>query len=423
MKILYLTFHFEPDLSAGSFRNTALVNELASQLGLDDEILVYTTQPNRYNSYKITASDYEEQIGPKGCLVRICRVSVPSHKNGFADQIRSFATYFRAVFRLNKNKQYDLVLASSSKLFTAFLGAWLARRRTTTKRSIPLFLDIRDLFRENILEMLRYRPVYMKPVRLVLKPVLRLVEKYTFGRATHINLVSEGFRSYFKPYQQATYSFCTNGIDDEFLSMPTSAKNSNSHPKTILYAGNIGEGQGLHKIIPEAAQRLGDAYRFVVIGDGGAKGRLEKAVRSKKITNVVIQKLTNRSELIAEYLKADYLFVHLNDYEAFHLVLPSKLFEYAATDKPIVAGVAGYAAQFVCEHIDNYILHEPGDVDGLVSLLRDTPYRTQVRPEFVQQFQRKAIMPVLARHIFQAATNTKASPLAKGPAPGISLIE
>ena len=31
---------------------------------------------------------------------------------------------------------------------------------------------------------------------------------------------------------------------------------------TITYAGNIGEGQGLHKIVPQAAAKLGDNYKF-----------------------------------------------------------------------------------------------------------------------------------------------------------------
>ena len=47
MKILYLTFYFEPDLCAGSFRNTPLVAELARQLGPYGSVHVVTTQPNR----------------------------------------------------------------------------------------------------------------------------------------------------------------------------------------------------------------------------------------------------------------------------------------------------------------------------------------------------------------------------------------
>ena len=47
------------------------------------------------------------------------------------------------------------------------------------------------------------------------------------------------------------------------------------------------------------------------------------------------------------------LFLHLGAVPAFEKVLPSKLFEYAALGKPVLAGVAGYAADFVRAEIDN----------------------------------------------------------------------
>ena len=387
MKILYVTFYFDPDLCAGSFRNTALVAELGRQLGPDDSIHVVTTHPNRYQSFKQTAPDHDERGN-----VLIDRVAVPPHASGLRDQIRSFITYYRAAHQLTKNQDYDLVVASSSRLFTAFLGARLARKQHTR-----LFLDIRDLFRETILEMLQ-NPV----LRLGLKPVLWAVEQYTFGYASHINLVSEGFRSYFARFSQATYSYFTNGVDDEFLSVGLSEQvPDNSSAKTIVYAGNIGEGQGLHKIIPQAARQLGDGYRFVVIGDGGAKYKLEAAIRAEGVATVELRPPVNRSALVDAYKQADYLFVHLNDLDAFTRVIPSKLFDYGATDKPILAGVAGYPAQFVREHLTNSLLFAPTDVSDLVDQLRRTPYRTQPRTQFVAQFQRRAIMKAMARQIRQ----------------------
>lgn len=395
MKILYLTFYFEPDLCAGSFRNTPLVRTLANQLQAGDLIHVVTTQPNRYQSFQQTALPHEESGSELECQLRIDRIAVPTHASGLIDQIRSFLTYYRTARQLTKKQSYDLVVASSSRLFTAFLGAQLARRHRTA-----LFLDIRDLFRETILELFS-----KSMVRFALSPILHLIERYTFGYATHINLVSEGFRSYFNPYRQATFSYYTNGIDNEFLNFPVSARQPLG-PKTILYAGNIGEGQGLHKLIPEAARLLAAQYRFVVIGDGGAKKKLEAAMLEKNVTNVELRKPVSRSELIKAYLAADYLLVHLNDLEAFRRVLPSKLFEYGATDKPILAGVAGYAAQFVREHIENHILFDPGDVHSLVSQLTNTLYRTGYRTDFVERFQRKTIMDSMAKQILQTANDT-----------------
>ena len=237
-------------------------------------------------------------------------------------------------------------------------------------------------------------------MRLALRPVLWAVERYTFGYARHINLVSKGFQPYFARFQRATYSYFTNGIDDEFLNWPSSHANV-SMPKIIVYAGNIGEGQGLHKIIPQAARQLGEAYRFVLIGDGGAKTKLEEAIWAEGAQNVQLRPPVSRKDLIAEYQNADYLFVHLNDLAAFRRVLPSKLFEYGATDKPVLAGVAGYAAQFVREHLDNRILFDPGDVASLVRQLQETPYRTAHRANFVAQFGRKTIARDLARQILR----------------------
>ena len=408
MKILYLTFNFEPDIGPCAFRNTSVVNELAFLLPVGDSIHVLTSQPSRYQSFKPTAPEQEIRFNGR-CQITIERIPVPAHNNKFRTQINSFKTYCLAAYRLAQKSNYDLVVASSSRLFTACMGAVLARGGfPRSKYCAPLFLDIRDLFREAILDVLK-NPL----ARLTLNPALWAIEKFTFSRATHINIVSEGFRSYFKPYPKATYSYFTNGIDDEFLTptlltVPTVLSPDRSllgrrQPgvQTILYAGNIGEGQGLHKIIPQAAQRLGNNYRFLIIGDGGARHKLEDRIRTENILNVELRKPVKRMDLVAEYQQADYLFVHLNDLNACKRVLPSKLFEYGATSKPILAGVAGYAASFIRTHLKNSIVFAPGDVESLVSQLRETPYYTEDRLEFKAKFQRKVISREMAQQIMK----------------------
>lgn len=391
MNILCLTFYFDPDLSPGSFRSTTLVNELSSQLNPTDSIHIVTTQPNRYSSYQPTAAAHEEWHHG-GCPIMIQRVTVPTHKNGLLDQTRAFWVYFWATHQLTRHRQYDLVVASSSRLFTAFLGARLARRQHAM-----LFLDIRDLFREAILELVN-GPI----TRAILNASLRLVERYTFGYARHINLVSEGFASYFKAFSNATYSYFTNGIDSLFLTIPTTQLRQDLTPTIILYAGNIGEGQNLHTIIPQAARQLGDTYRFRIVGDGSARQKLEAALRDERITNVELCPPVNRQALVPEYQNAHYLFLHLNTLTVCQHVLPSKLFEYGATDKPIIAGVTGYAAAFVRDYLPNTIIFDPGDVSDLVQQLREKPYYTQDRPNFRRQFERRAINQRLAKQILSS---------------------
>ncbi len=414
MNLLYLTFYFEPDLGPGAFRNTALVNELCRQLPEGSHIHVITTLPNRYQSYKPRAAEHEEQLNGN-CRITIDRVAVPTHNSGQLGQARAFTTYFWAVHRLTKEGKYASVFASSSRLFTAYLGAKLAR-----SRHIPLYLDIRDLFREAIGDVYKSRWYVGFVVQSLLNVPLWFVERYAFSYARNINLVSEGFRSYFRAYRQATYSYFTNGIDEEFLNLvslsektfPGSAKPP--EVKTILYAGNVGEGQGLHKIIPQAARQLGAQYRFVVVGCGGAKRKLKAVLRAQKITNVELYEPVSRRELMAYYQQADYLFLHLNNLKACRRVLPSKLFEYGATGKPILAGVTGFSAQFIRAHLPDTILFESGDVRALVKQLRRRPYCTEDRVDFNARFRRSAISQQMAQQIRQSLVMTLNEPIADG---------
>lgn len=393
MTILFLTFYFEPDTGPGAFRTAALVRELASQLSAESAVHVITTHPNRYQSYKPPAADREEWTDGN-CPVTIHRVQVPPHNNSQLGQIRSFMVYFLAAHQLIRRRNYDLIVASSSRLFTAFLAARIAR-----KYRVPLFLDIRDLFREAILDTLRG-----KWVSGLLNPLLRFVEQYTFRSAKHINLVSEGFRPYFNAYSNTTYSYFTNGADDVFLTDElTTPPEPIARPRLILYAGNIGEGQGLHTIIPQAARLLGADYRFLIIGNGGARHKLEAAIRREGVDSVELRDTVNRAALLEPFRRADYLFLHLNDLDACKRVIPSKLFEYGATDKPILAGVAGYAASFIREHLPNCIVFEPGNVHELIRQLRETPYVRQTRAEFRTKFQRSTICQAMVIEILKTA--------------------
>ncbi|MBK9632019.1 MAG: hypothetical protein IPO62_13300 [Saprospiraceae bacterium] len=54
-RILYLSYYFEPDLGAGSFRNSSLVQKLQNQIQNDEEIYVIASTPNRYHKTEILA--------------------------------------------------------------------------------------------------------------------------------------------------------------------------------------------------------------------------------------------------------------------------------------------------------------------------------------------------------------------------------
>ena len=149
--------------------------------------------------------------------------------------------------------------------------------------------------------------------------------------------------------------------------------------------------------MPEAADLLAKDYDLVVIGDGGLKNRLVKGCAGKE--NVKLLAPMNREELKKHYASADILLMHLNDYEAFEKVLPSKIFEYAATGNPILAGVSGFAAEFTKQHVKNSAIFQPCNAQAMVDSLKSIDLALCDRREFKTKFARTNIMNDMACNI------------------------
>ncbi len=388
MKILVLSFYYKPDLSAGSFRTTAFVDALKKKLLADGQVDVLTTLPNRYSSFLIEAPTEEKTPG-----LSIVRIALPPHESGMFDQAKAFISFSYEVSRQTRGKKYDLVFATSGRLMTAVLGAWVAR-----KKRIPLYLDIRDIFVDTI------KDVLPRHFAMLTKPVFAVIERWAINSASKVNLVSQGFAEYFSTrYPKQQFSYFTNGIDDEFLSV---SKHESVLRKDgvveVLYAGNLGEGQGLHKIIPDLAKKMQGRVRFKIIGDGGRKDALQAALISVGVDNVELLLPMKRAQLIEAYQAADVLFLHLNDYDAFKKVLPSKLFDYGAMGKPIWAGVSGYAAEFVLRELDNSAVFYPCNAAEAERVFSQLRLQNESRDRFVAKFARINIANEMATDVVNA---------------------
>ena len=391
LKILVLSFYYTPDLSAGSFRAAALVEALLNCLPRSSQIDVVTTLPNRYNSFSLDAPAIENYPG-----LHVRRIALPEHQSGMIDQSMAFLTFYRQAMKYVENREYDLVLGTSGRLMTAVMAARVAK-----KKKAFLYLDIRDIFVDTV------KDVLPRHLALAIKPIFSWLENWTVKRADKVNLVSRGFDGYFKTrYPRQQFSFFTNGIDVEFqntVRKTAQFRSQNAGLVTVLYAGNLGEGQGLHTILPDLANKLHGQVVFRVIGDGGRKEVLRRALAEAGVENVVLLPPIKRDTLAQEYLKADVLFLHLNDYDAFKKVLPSKIFEYAAMGKPVWAGVSGYPAEFIEAEVANAAVFKPCDVDGAVVAFNRLELKDIVRLDFIRKFCRTNIMHAMAKDICRVA--------------------
>ena len=385
MRVLVVSFYYEPDLSAGSFRATALVAAMRERAPPGTHIDVITTLPNRYHSYVKEARELEVSEG-----LEIKRIALPTHRSDMAGQSRAFLSFARGALAHVAGRDYDIVVATASRLMPATLGAWIARRK-----GARLYLDIRDLFVDNMRELLP--PVLAWLVGTIFSPI----ESWTMRQADRINLVSRGFENHFRSrYGDRPFTWFTNGIDEEFLAAAPQAAIPRrlGREVIVLYAGNIGQGQALHEVLPNLSVALRGRARFVVIGDGGRRAALERAIAGSE--NVELRAPLPRAALLDAYRSADVLFLHLGALRAFEAVLPSKVFEYAALGKPVLAGVAGYAASFIRDEVANSAVFPPGNVAEAVKAFESLELIDRPRPEFTAKYARSHIARAMANDVF-----------------------
>jgi len=391
LKIVFFTFYYPPDLCAGSFRAIALAQALSKRMKNDDELHIITTHPNRYENHRVKASDIEVHGN-----ITIHRISVPSHKSGMFSQARTFVTYALASYKLCNKLNPDFLIGTTSRLMTGVLTGLSAR-----KLGCKYFIDLRDIFSETISDIFSQKN---KLLGFISKKTFSLLERWLFNKAIGVNVVSEGFPEYFQNMgiNTSNWSFFPNGVDKIFTNLPFMENKRSKEITTVLYIGNIGTGQGLENILPATAKCMGNKYQFLVIGGGGASSKLINTIKNNNVDNIEILAPIKREKLIKYYEDADILFVHLNDIPAFQRVLPSKIFEYAALRKPIVAGLSGYSAKFILDNVPYATIFNSGDVDGCVEAIKKAK-TLEIKDKnidiFIEKFSLEKIMDKMTTHI------------------------
>jgi colanic acid biosynthesis glycosyl transferase WcaI len=149
------------------------------------------------------------------------------------------------------------------------------------------------------------------------------------------------------------------------------------HQTLFLYAGNIGEKQGLELLL-EVAERLEARHDLVfgVVGDGASRRALEAEASRRALRNLRFFDLVPPADLPAMLAAAD---VHLviQRAEAADLVMPSKLTNVMAAGRPAIAtAAAGTELHDVLTTAGAGLVVPPGDADALqdaVTRLADDP--------------------------------------------------
>jgi colanic acid biosynthesis glycosyl transferase WcaI len=105
----------------------------------------------------------------------------------------------------------------------------------------------------------------------------------------------------------------------------------------VLYAGNMGEKQGLEVILQAAAlTRENPSIRYLMAGEGAVRNRLKSLAENLGLENLVFLPLQSNQRFPLLLAAAD-LHLVVQRQKAADLVMPSKLTNIMAAGRPFIA--------------------------------------------------------------------------------------
>lgn len=362
MKILFLTDNFPPEVSPPATRGFAHCRAWARA---GEDVTVISSVPN-FPHGKVFAG-YRNMLWQSQRLegFRLIRVwSFISANEGFAMRVVDFVSFAVSSFFAGLFQPTDIIVTSSPQFF---LG--LSARALAFVKRKPWVFEVRDLWPESI------NAVGMMKKGLVYR-MLEAMELHFYRSASAVIIVSEAFRG----------SLTKRGIPSEkIFTVPNGADLEEFQPVTpdpalrtslgldgkfvLAFIGTHGLAHGLDFILDNAPALAADNVQVMLIGAGAKKAGLVERAKAEHIANVTFVESIPRAEVPRYMALADAALVNLKKSDTFLSVIPSKIFEAAALERPILIGVDGIARQIIEEH-DAGLFYAPDDGPAFLAAVR-----------------------------------------------------
>ena len=382
LRVLFLSHYFPPEGNAPATRVYAFCRRWVRRQKDPCDVTVITCAPNVpdgkvYPGYRNRLSSREEIDG-----IDVIRVWTYLAANaGTVKRIMNFISFMLAAsVRAMFLRRPDVVIGTSPQFFNGWAGVIVSRLRRA-----PFILEIRDIWPESIVAV-----GAMRPGRLV--RFLEWLELRMYAAADHVVTVGEGYRRQLleKHVPAERMTVITNGIDTERLQPrePDADLQRRFNPDgrfVCSYVGTVGMAAGLEIVIRAATvlkERGRHDVRFLIVGDGATREELEKRVHEAEHDDMITLTGRQPKEAISAFLSiSDCCLVHLRKTGLFETVLPSKIFEAAAMERPVVMGVGGFAADLVRDAGCGICIEPENEiqlVDAIVQLQADPHLRRQL---------------------------------------------
>jgi glycosyltransferase involved in cell wall biosynthesis len=384
VKILYVSQYFPPEMGAPAARAAELSGHWA-RMGHDVTIL--TGFPNHPTGvvppeWRARFRNFRDTEVIDG--VRIERTWLwPLPNRKAHERIRSYASFcLSAAIRGATLASPDVVIGTSPQLLVALCGWWLAR-----SKRVPFVFEVRDLWPESL------AAVGASAEGNILHRVLGAIAGFLYRRADRIVVVTPAFKAHLVQRWQVPaekISIVENGVETDLFRPEPAAIAVRNDPKAttpdrflICYVGTLGMAHGLETVIDcaEQLQRTLPNALLLLVGEGSEKQRIVEMAAVRGLSNVEFLDQQPRHRIPAIVSASDLCLVTLKKTDLFKTVIPTKLLEYMACERPVVIAVDGQARQIV-EDADAGIFVSPGDshalADAICNLAHDPERRRQM---------------------------------------------
>ncbi|MEN6449986.1 MAG: glycosyltransferase family 4 protein [Thermoguttaceae bacterium] len=345
MRILILSQFFDPE---PDFKGLPFARELVRR---GHEVEVLTGFPNYpggklYPGYRVRPWRREMMDG-----VAVNRVPLyPSHDRSSVRRMANYVSFALSASTIGPwlVKKPDVIYAYHPPV-TVGLPALVLR----TLNRCPVVYDIQDLWPDTVASS------QMLGSRRLIAAIDRWC-RFVYRRMDRIVVLSPGFRETLisRGVDPAKIDVIYNWADEASLRRSDAATASGEQTSAlqklagrfnVVFAGTMGLVQSLDTALDAAricATATPDA-QFVFVGSGVDRARLERRAAEMQLSNVLFLPRQPVETIGAILAMADAALVHLKDDPLFRITIPSKIQAYFALGRPILAAVAGDAAELV----------------------------------------------------------------------------
>jgi len=344
MRILFLSHYFPPEVNAPASRT---YEHCKAWVRAGHEVTVVTCAPNHprgivYDGYRNRLWQRETRDGI--AVVRLW--TFVTANEGFLKRSLSYLSFMLAcVAAAPFLPKADVVLTTSPQFFNGLAGFPVSRMKRA-----PWILEIRDLWPESVVAV-----GGMKRGRLI--KFLESLEMFAYRKADAIVPVTDSFERYMvgKGIAPAKIHVIKNGVDASVYQPhiginPLRAELGLDGKFVAAYFGTHGMAHKLETLLEAAALlRSHPDIVFLLVGDGAERRRLLRLRDAQDLPNVMMLDQQPKAKMPLLWDLAAVSIVHLKKSPVFTTVIPSKIFESMAMEKPILIGVEGESAEIIAK--------------------------------------------------------------------------